>query len=73
MGFLKQGDQSPGVQRQYTGSAGKITNCQLAVSLTVATRTQQFPVAMDLFLPQSWMEDPVRRKKAHRGRSPFFP
>lgn len=64
-GFLKQGDQSPGVQRQYTGSAGKIANCQVAVSLTVATRTQQLPVDMDLFLPQSWMDDPVRRGKAH--------
>ena len=64
-GFLKQGDQSPGVQLQYTGSAGKITNCQVAVSLTVATRTQQLPVNMDLFLPESWIEDPVRRRKAH--------
>lgn len=38
-GFIKQGDMSPGVQRQYTGSAGKTTNCQLGVSLTIATRT----------------------------------
>jgi SRSO17 transposase len=64
-GFLKQGDQSPGVQRQYTGSAGKITNCQIAVSLVVATRTQHLPVDMDLFLPKSWTEDPVRMNKAH--------
>lgn len=64
-GFLKKGDQSPGVQRQYTGSAGKITNCQIAVSLVVATRTQHLPVDMDLFLPESWTEDPVRMNKAH--------
>jgi SRSO17 transposase len=64
-GFLKQGDQSPGVQRQYTGSAGKIANCQIAVSLTVATRTEHLPVNMDLFLPQSWIDDPGRRKRAH--------
>ena len=64
-GFLKQGNQSPGVQRQYTGSAGKIANCQVAVSLTVATRTQHLPVDMDLFLPQSWIDDPVRRRKTH--------
>jgi SRSO17 transposase len=64
-GFLKQGDQSPGVQRQYTGSAGKIANCQVAVSLVLATRTQHLPIDMDLFLPESWTEDPVRMDKAH--------
>ncbi len=46
-GFLKQGDDSVGVQRQYTGSAGKVTNCQAAVSLTVATRTAHLPVDID--------------------------
>src|SRR5262249_48349239 len=64
-GFLKQGNQSPGVQRQYTGSAGKIANCQIAVSLVLATRTQHLPIDMDLFLPESWTEDPVRMNKAH--------
>jgi len=64
-GFLKQGDQSPGVQRQYTGSAGKIANCQVAVSLVLATGNQHLPIDMDLFLPESWTEDPARMNKAH--------
>jgi SRSO17 transposase len=63
-GFIKQGSESPGVQRQYTGSAGKRTNCQIAVSLTIATRTEQLPVDMELYLPESWTEDRKRRRKA---------
>ena len=43
-GFLKQGVHSVGVKRQYTGSAGKVTNCQVGVSLSVATRTQHLPI-----------------------------
>lgn len=64
-GFLKQGTQSPGVQRQYTGSAGKIANCQIAVSLVVATRTTHVMVGMDLYLPETWTGDAARRAKAH--------
>ena len=44
-GFLKKGKHSVGVQRQYTGSAGKITNCQIGVSLTVATSDEHVPRA----------------------------
>ena len=43
-GFLKQGTHSVGVQRQYTGSAGKIANCQVGVSLSIATRTEHVPI-----------------------------
>ncbi len=43
-GFLKQGQHSVGVQRQYTGSAGKTTNCQIGVSLGIATRTEHLPI-----------------------------
>ncbi len=64
-GFLKQGRHSVGVQRQYTGSAGKIANCQLGVSLTVANRFEQLPIDMQLYLPKSWTESPSLRKKAH--------
>ena len=63
-GFLKQGTHSVGVQRQYTGSAGKITNCQVGVSLTVATETEQLPIDFSLYLPESWTEDSTRRKEA---------
>jgi SRSO17 transposase len=63
-GFLKQGDHSVGVQRQYTGSAGKITNCQIGVSLSVATPTDHAPIDFDLYLPEIWANDPKRRKEA---------
>lgn len=63
-GFLKQGTHSVGVQRQYTGSAGKVTNCQVATSLTIATRTAQVPIDFALFLPQTWTEDAARCKEA---------
>jgi len=63
-GFLKQGRHSVGVQRQYTGSAGKTANCQIGVSLSVTTRTEHLPIDFALFLPESWTEDPERRRKA---------
>jgi SRSO17 transposase len=63
-GFLKQGTHSVGVQRQYTGTAGKIANCQVAPSLTIATRTAQLPIDFELYLPKCWTEDRVRRDVA---------
>ncbi|WP_437976142.1 IS701 family transposase [Sorangium sp. So ce295] len=63
-GFLKKGTHSVGVQRQYTGSAGKTTNCQIGVSLSVATRYHHVPIDFELYLPQSWADDPARRREA---------
>jgi SRSO17 transposase len=63
-GFLKQGNHSVGVQRQYTGSAGKVTNCQIGVSLSIATRTEQLPVDFELYLPEGWLTDAHRRREA---------
>ena len=63
-GFIKQGKHSVGVQRQYTGSAGKTTNCQIGVSLTLATETRHLPVDFELYLPQCWTEDARRRREA---------
>src|SRR5450432_2157686 len=62
-GFLKQGKHSVGVQRQYTGSAGKIANCQIGVSLSVATKTEHIPIDFELYLPKAWANDPAQRKK----------
>jgi SRSO17 transposase len=63
-GFLKQGKESVGVQRQYTGSAGKITNCQVGVSLAIATSTEHLPLDFELYLPKAWAEDQGRRTQA---------
>ena len=64
-GFLKQGKHSVGVQRQYTGSAGKVTNCQVGASLSISTRSEHVPVDFALYLPESWANDVVRRREAH--------
>jgi SRSO17 transposase len=63
-GMLKQGKHSVGVQRQYTGSAGKVTNCQIAVTLAFASAHHHFPVDAQLYLPECWANDPARRKEA---------
>lgn len=63
-GFLKQGKHSVGVQRQYTGSAGKVTNCQVGASLTVATATTHLPIDFELYLPRTWTDDAARRDEA---------
>jgi SRSO17 transposase len=63
-GFPKQGKHSVGVQRQYSGTLGKVGNCQIGVSLTVATRHEHVPIDFALYMPESWTEDPVRRAKA---------
>jgi SRSO17 transposase len=64
-GFLKQGKASCGVSRQYTGSAGKITNCQVGVFATYVSRHGHAFIDRALYLPKSWTDDPVRLKAAH--------
>lgn len=71
-GFLKQGKHSVGVQRQYTGSAGKVANCQIGVSLVVATAHDHLPVDFELYLPTSWTEDPARRLEARIPENVVF-
>jgi SRSO17 transposase len=64
-GFLKQGKASCGVGRQYTGSAGKITNCQIGVfAAYVSARGHAF-IDRALYLPKAWTSDPARLAGAH--------
>jgi len=63
-GIEKKGDKSPGVQRQYTGTAGKVSNCQIVVSTHWSSHEASMPLEMDLYMPKSWCEDPVRRAEA---------
>jgi SRSO17 transposase len=71
-GFLKQGKESVGVQRQYTGSAGKTANCQIGVSLSIATAGEHVPIDFELYLPRTWMDDPARRAVARIPRDLVF-
>src|SRR5271156_5269016 len=64
-GFLKQGKASCGVARQYTGSAGKITNCQIGVLASYVSRRGHAFVDRALYLPREWTDDPERLKAAH--------
>jgi SRSO17 transposase len=63
-GFLKKGTKSVGVQRQYSGTAGRIENCQIGVFLAHASRRGQAFVDRELYLPQEWAEDKARRREA---------
>jgi SRSO17 transposase len=64
-GFLKQGKGSCGVGRQYTGSAGKITNCQVGVFACYVSRHGHALIDRSLYLPKAWTDDPARMKAAH--------
>jgi len=63
-GFAKQGKSSVGVARQYSGTLGKVGNCQVTVNCHYAERTIAWPVATRLYLPKEWTDDPERLKKA---------
>jgi SRSO17 transposase len=63
-GFLKKGTKSVGVQRQYSGTAGRIENCQIGVFLGYASATGRAFLDRELYLPQEWAQDPVRRGEA---------
>src|SRR5215210_5905752 len=64
-GFLKQGKASCGVARQYTGSAGKITNCQIGVFAAYVSDKGHALIDRRLYLPQDWTKNPARLRAAH--------
>ncbi|WP_455710536.1 IS701 family transposase [Pseudonocardia alni] len=63
-GFIKKGVRSAGVQRQYTGTSGKIDNCQLGVFLAYASDRGRALIDRELYLPVSWTEDRERCRRA---------
>jgi SRSO17 transposase len=63
-GFLKQGKKSCGVMRQYSGTAGRVENCQVGVFLTYASRAGYTMLDRRLYLPKEWAEDGARRNAA---------
>jgi SRSO17 transposase len=67
-GLPKQGTASVGVQRQYCGALGKIANCQVAVSTALLADGLAWLTSMELYLPQTWMEDADRRARAQIPR-----
>jgi SRSO17 transposase len=63
-GDLKKGSHTAGVQRQYTGTAGKVDNAQVAVYLAYATAAGHGVIDRELYLPQGWLDDPARCRAA---------
>jgi SRSO17 transposase len=63
-GFLKKGEKSVGVARQYTGTAGKRENCQVGVFLCYASEEGAAFIDRALYLPREWAEDPARQEEA---------
>jgi SRSO17 transposase len=64
-GFLKQGKASCGVSRQYTGSAGKITNCQIGVFAAYVSRHGHAFIDRALYLPKAWTDERARMARCH--------
>ena len=63
-GFLKQGKKSCGVKRQYSGTAGRVENCQIGVFLAYTSAKGHTLIDRELYLPEEWASDPERRRAA---------
>jgi len=71
-GFLKKGQMSPGVARMYSGTAGRIENCQIGVFLAYRSSKGQTLIDRELYLPKEWADDPHRRRLAHIPEDVIF-
>jgi SRSO17 transposase len=71
-GFLKKGTKSAGVQRQYSGTAGRIENCQVGVFLSYASAQGRALIDRELYLPKEWAVDAARRTEAHVPKQVSF-
>ena len=71
-GIAKDGRHSPGVKRQYSGTLGKIGNCQIAVSVHAVGARGTVPLGWALYLPEEWCEDAERRRQAKIPASSSF-
>jgi SRSO17 transposase len=71
-GFLKKGTKSAGVQRQYSGTAGRIENCQPGVFLTYVSAKGRALIDRELYLPASWTDDGERCDEAGIGADVEF-
>lgn len=71
-GFVKKGEHSAGVQRQYSGTAGRIENCQMGVFMAYASRRGYAFIDRELYLPEEWTQDAKRRQAAHVPETVVF-
>jgi SRSO17 transposase len=71
-GIVKDGQHSPGVKRQYSGTLGKIGNCQITVSVHAVGERGTLPLGWSLYLPEEWCDDLSRRRKAKIPDEVFF-
>jgi len=71
-GFVKKGEHSVGVSRQYSGTAGRIENCQIGVFITYASRFGQALIDRRLYLPEAWVTDEKRRNDAAIPKETVF-
>jgi SRSO17 transposase len=71
-GFAKKGTASIGVARQYSGTLGRVDNCQVLVTAHYVDRVFDWPVTARMYLPERWAKDQARRQKAHVPESVMF-
>ncbi len=71
-GCPRKGKHSIGIARQYCGQVGKQDNCKVAVSLSISTVSASLPIAYELYLPETWSEDPCSASTSFSGQRQLF-